>query len=91
MRDLCRPLTSPEANPALTLAAFLAGAAVDGTDRFLLFNTPSLEGLPHRVGQLVGASMCKAGRGAHPDAGARPRPPGDLLSALPDSNIFHAR
>jgi transaldolase / glucose-6-phosphate isomerase len=69
MRDLCWPLTSPEANPALHLAAFLAAAAVDGTDRFLLFNNPSLEGLPYRVGQVVSVSMCKAGRGLIPMRG----------------------
>jgi transaldolase / glucose-6-phosphate isomerase len=72
MRDLCWPLTSPEANPALHLAAFLAAAAVDGTDRFLLFNTPSLEGLPYRVGQVVSVSMCKAGRGLIPMRGRIP-------------------
>ena len=72
MRDVCRRLSPLEANSALTLAAFLAAAAVDGTDHLLLFNTPSLEGLPYRVGQLVGVSMCKAGRGLIPMRGRIP-------------------
>jgi transaldolase / glucose-6-phosphate isomerase len=91
MRDLCWPLTSPEANPALHLAAFLAAAAVDGTDRFLLFNTPSLEGLPYRVGPGCQCQHVQGRTRAHPDAGTYSRPPGDLPPALRGGNIFDAR
>ena len=66
MRDLCRPSTPPEANPALALAAFLAAGAVEGHDKFLLFSTKSLTALMYRVAQLVGVSMGKAGQGLIP-------------------------
>jgi transaldolase/glucose-6-phosphate isomerase len=66
VRDLCRPSTPPGANPALALAAFLAAGAVEGKDKFLLFNTKPLTALTYRVAQLVGVSMCKGGRGLIP-------------------------
>jgi glucose-6-phosphate isomerase len=72
MRDVCRSPAPPEANPALALAAFLAAGAVERNDRFLLFSTKSLAGLPYRVGQLVGVSMNKGGQGLIPIRGDVP-------------------
>jgi transaldolase / glucose-6-phosphate isomerase len=66
IRDLCRPSTPPEDNPALKLAAFLAAAAVEGNDRFLLFSTNTLTALMYRIAQLVGVSMGKGGQGLIP-------------------------
>jgi transaldolase/glucose-6-phosphate isomerase len=66
MRDLCRPSTPPEANPALALAAFLAAGAIEGHNKFLLFSPKTLTSLMHRVAQLVGVSMGKGGQGLIP-------------------------
>jgi transaldolase/glucose-6-phosphate isomerase len=66
MRDLCRPSTPPEANPALALAAFLAAGTAERHDRFLLLSTKSLTSLTYRVAQLVGVSMGKDGQGLIP-------------------------
>jgi transaldolase / glucose-6-phosphate isomerase len=66
MRDLCRPSTPPEANPALAIAAFLAAGATEGHDKFLLSCTKTLTALMYRVAQLVGVSMGKDGHGLIP-------------------------
>jgi glucose-6-phosphate isomerase len=66
MRDLCLPSTPAGANPALALAAFLAAGAVEGADKFLLLSTKSLTALTYRIGQLVGVSTSKGGRGLIP-------------------------
>jgi transaldolase / glucose-6-phosphate isomerase len=66
MRDLCRPSTPPEANPALALAAFLAAGAIEGNNKFLLFSSNTLTSLMYRVAQLVGVSMGKDGQGLIP-------------------------
>ncbi len=66
MRDLCGPSTPPEANPALTLAAFMAAGAIEGHNKFLLFSAKALTSLTYRVAQLVGVSMGKGGRGLIP-------------------------
>ncbi len=66
VRDLCGPSTPPESNPALKLAAFLAAAAVEGNDRFMLLSSKTLTALTYRIAQLVGVSMGKGGRGLIP-------------------------
>ena len=66
MRDLCRPPTPPEANPALALAAFLAAGAIEGHNKFLLFSSKTLTSLMYRIAQLVGVSMGKGGQGLIP-------------------------
>jgi transaldolase/glucose-6-phosphate isomerase len=66
MRDLCRSSTPPQANPALALAAFLAAAAVEGRDKFLLAANKTLTALTYRFAQLVGVSMGKGGQGLVP-------------------------
>jgi len=70
MRDLCQQPT--EANPALALAAFLAAAVLEGHDKLLFLSTKSLEASTLRVGQLVGTSISKEGRGLIPVTGAAP-------------------
>lgn len=52
----------PERNPALTLGALLAVSALEGHDKLLLLSTKSLQGYTYRIGQLVGASTCKAAK-----------------------------
>jgi transaldolase / glucose-6-phosphate isomerase len=71
MRDLCRLPT--EGNSALTLAAFLAAGGTEGHNKLLFLSTASLEAATHRVGQLVGATTSKGGRGFVPVSGAVPR------------------
>jgi transaldolase / glucose-6-phosphate isomerase len=72
MRDWCQLADPPEANPALTLAALLAACANEGHDKLLLLSSPSLEASTHRIGQLVGTSTSKGGRGLIPISGAVP-------------------
>jgi transaldolase / glucose-6-phosphate isomerase len=71
MRDACRQ-PMPHANPALSLAAFLAAAAIEGHDRFLLLSAKTLAPFTYCVGQLVGVSMDKGGRGLIPIGGSAP-------------------
>lgn len=66
MNELCRQAELGEGNPALSLAALLAAGANSGNDRLLLFGTTSLAALTNRVGQLVGVSTSKGGRGLIP-------------------------
>jgi transaldolase/glucose-6-phosphate isomerase len=66
MRDACRPSAPGEANPAVSLDAFLAAAEIEGLDRLVLFTTDSLDPVARRVGYLVGASTGKKGRGIVP-------------------------
>ena len=72
MRDLCQQPTA-ELNPALALAALLAAAVVEGHDKLLFLTTKSVEASTLRVGQLVGTSISKQGRGLIPITGAKPR------------------
>jgi glucose-6-phosphate isomerase len=74
MQDLCRQSTPPEENPALTLGALLAAGVIEGHDKLLLLSTKSLEASTYRIGQLVGASTSKGGRGLIPICGQPPRP-----------------
>jgi glucose-6-phosphate isomerase len=74
MRDLCRQLAPPEANPALTLAALLAASAHEGHDKLLLASTKSLDAATCRLGQLVGASTSKGGQGLVPICGELLKP-----------------
>jgi glucose-6-phosphate isomerase len=76
MQDLCRQSTPPEENPALTLGALLAAGVIEGHDKLLLLSTKSLEASTYRIGQLVGASTSKGGRGLIPICGQPPRPLG---------------
>jgi transaldolase/glucose-6-phosphate isomerase len=73
-RDLCRPSAPHDANPALALAAFLAAGVAEGQDKLLLIGTKSLTALTYRIGQLVGASTSKGGRGIVPICDGFPRP-----------------
>jgi transaldolase/glucose-6-phosphate isomerase len=66
MRDACGPSVSGEANPALSLGAFLAAAEIEGLDRLVFFSTDSLKPVARRIGYLVGASTGKKGRGIVP-------------------------
>src|SRR5258708_29689372 len=66
MRDACGPSASGEANPALSLGAFLAAAEIEGLDRLVFFSTDSLKPVARRIGYLVGASTGKKGRGIVP-------------------------
>lgn len=66
MGQLCRDGNLKDANPGLTLAAFLGAAGIEGNDRVLLFGSASLAALTHRVAQLVGVSTSKDGRGLVP-------------------------
>lgn len=66
MREACGPGPPKEANPALTLGAFLAAAEIEGLHRLVLLSADKLEALAYRIGQLVGASTGKLGRGLIP-------------------------
>ncbi len=65
MRDACGPSAPGEANPAVSLGAFLA-AEIEGLDRPVFFSTDSLKPVARRIGYLVGASTGKNGRGIVP-------------------------
>jgi transaldolase/glucose-6-phosphate isomerase len=69
MRDACGSATPPEANPALSLSALLAAADLQGLDRLVFFTTKTLRPVSRRIGDLVGASTCKNGRGIIPIIG----------------------
>ncbi len=73
MRDACRQSAGVDKNPALGLAAFLAAGALDGNHKLLLLGTTSTRNLTYRIGQLVGASMCKNGHGLLPVCDEPPR------------------
>ncbi len=66
MRDACGPSAPGEANPAVSLGAFLAAAEIEGLDRLVFFTTDSLDPVARRIGYLVGASTGKKGRGIVP-------------------------
>jgi transaldolase/glucose-6-phosphate isomerase len=65
MRDACRPSAPGEANPAVSLGAFLA-AEIERLDRLVFFTADSLKPVARRIGYLVGASTGKKGRGIVP-------------------------
>ncbi len=70
MRDACGPAAPQAANPAVSLAAFLAAAEIDGLDRLVFFGTDSLNPIARRIGYLVGASTGKKKRGIIPIFGS---------------------
>ncbi len=70
MRDACGPSAPREANPAVSLGAFLAAAEIEGLDRLVFFSPDSLEPVTRRIGYLVGASTGKKGHGIIPIFGS---------------------
>jgi glucose-6-phosphate isomerase len=66
MREACGPSASLDVNPALSLAALLTAAEIEGLDRLVFFSTDSLKPVARRIGCLVGASTGKEGRGIVP-------------------------
>jgi transaldolase / glucose-6-phosphate isomerase len=78
MRDACGPSAPQEANPAVSLGAFLAAAEIEGWDRLVFFCPDSLNPVARRIGYLVGASTGKRGRGIIPIFG----PPSYELAML---------
>jgi transaldolase/glucose-6-phosphate isomerase len=66
MRDACGPSAPQEANPAVSLAAFLAAAEMEHRGRLIFFSTDSLNPAARRIGCLVGASTGKKGHGIIP-------------------------
>ncbi len=66
MRDACGPSASHEANPAVSLGAFLAAAETEGLDRLVFFGPDSLKPVARRIGYLVAASTCKREHGIIP-------------------------
>jgi transaldolase / glucose-6-phosphate isomerase len=66
MREACRPSTLQDANPALSLGAFLAAAEMEGLDRLCFFSPDTLHPVARRIGSLVGASTGKEGQGIIP-------------------------
>lgn len=69
MRDACGPSAPGEANPAVSLGAFLAAAEIEGLDRLVFFTSDTLDPVARRIGYLVGASTGKKGRGIVPTFG----------------------
>jgi transaldolase / glucose-6-phosphate isomerase len=74
MCEACGPKTSGEANPAISLGAFLTAAEVEGFGRLVFFSPNTLQPPVHRIGYLVGASTCKGGRGIVPVFGGASYP-----------------
>jgi transaldolase / glucose-6-phosphate isomerase len=70
MRDACGPSAPQDANPAVSLGAFLAAAEIEGLGRLVFFSTDSLKPVARRIGYLVGASTCKKGHGIIPIFGS---------------------
>ena len=66
MRDACGPSASQNANPAVSLAACLAAAEIEGLDRLCFFTTDTLNPVARRIGSLVGGSTGKEGQGIVP-------------------------
>jgi transaldolase/glucose-6-phosphate isomerase len=66
MRDACGPSAPQGANPALSLAAFLAAAEIEAPDRLCFFTTDTLNPVARRIGSLVGASTGKDSQGIIP-------------------------
>jgi glucose-6-phosphate isomerase len=66
MRNVCRLSAPGEENPALSLAAFLAAGEVENSKRLLFLAPHSLQPFVYRMGQLLGASTGKQGRGIIP-------------------------
>src|SRR5260370_9431643 len=66
MRDACGTCVPQEANPAVSLGAFLAAAEIEGLDRMVFFSPDNLKPIARRIGYLVGASTGKKGRGIIP-------------------------
>ena len=69
MCDACGPSSPVEANPAVSLGAFLAAAEMEGLNRLVFFTTDSLRPVARRIGYLLGASTGKKGRGIVPICG----------------------
>ncbi len=66
MRDACGTCVPQEANPAVSLGAFLAAAEIEGLDRMVFFSPDNLKPAARRIGYLVGASTGKKRRGIIP-------------------------
>lgn len=66
MRDACGPSAPLDSNPALSLAALLAAAEMEGMNRIAFLITDRLKPVSRRIGYLVGASTGKGGRGIVP-------------------------
>jgi transaldolase / glucose-6-phosphate isomerase len=66
MRDVCRRASPPEANPAVSLAAFLTAAEIEGRNRLVFVTTACLKSVARRIGYLVGASTGRKGLGIIP-------------------------
>ncbi len=66
MRDACEPSSPQRANPAASLAAFLAAAEIEGRNRLVFFSSDTLKPAARRIGYLVGASTGRKGRGILP-------------------------
>jgi hypothetical protein len=69
MRDACGPSAPTDTNPALSLAAKLAAAEIEGLDRLIFFGSDRLKPESRRIGHLVGASTGKKRRGIAPISG----------------------
>lgn len=74
MHEACGPKVSGEANPAISLGAFLAAGEAEGFGRLVFFSPSTLQPAVHRMGCLVGASACKGGQGIVPVFGAASYP-----------------
>lgn len=72
MQNACGPKVAADQNPALTLAAFLAGGTAEGLDRLFLAATPSLTAVACSLAQLVGSSTGKNRQGIVPILGEIP-------------------
>jgi transaldolase / glucose-6-phosphate isomerase len=70
MRDACGPSTASQANPALSLASFLAASEIEGVDRLVFFTSDLLKPVARRMGYLVGASTCRNRHGIIPIFGS---------------------
>jgi transaldolase/glucose-6-phosphate isomerase len=79
MRDACGHSAPQEANPAVSLGAFLAAAEIEGLDRLVFFSPENLKTAARRMGYLVGASTGKKGRGIIPIFGRPSYGPAILL------------
>jgi hypothetical protein len=72
-RRACGPGADPATNPAVRLAALLAGQALGGRDKLTLLLSPRLARLGLWIEQLVAESLGKDGRGLVPVCGEPPQ------------------
>jgi hypothetical protein len=85
-RGACRHSDPPGSNLALQAAAFLS-CAIAGHRSYLAFlTTPSLRSYSQRLGQLLGGSLAREGRGLIPLAEMQPRD----ASAIESEAVFVA-